>query len=145
MTIEMAWRAETTDETTRPEDAAAIRACLLDYFEGWFDGDAARMDRALHPGLAKHALAQGPTREEALDVTTKDEMIELTREGRGRQRDLPDRAIRIDIASVSGDIASAIVHSAVYVEYALLARTSEGWRITGTLWRWADGHGPRAL
>jgi hypothetical protein len=145
MTIEMAWRAETTDETIHPEDATAIRQCLLDYFEGWFDGDAARMDRALHPGLAKQALAQGPTREEALDVTTKDEMVELTRQGRGRQRDLPDRAIRIDIASVSGDVASAIVHSAVYVEYALLARTSEGWRITGTLWRWADGHGPRAL
>ena len=36
---------------------------------------------------------------------------------------MPDRAIRIDIASVSGDIASVVVHSAVYVEYALLART----------------------
>jgi hypothetical protein len=31
-----------------------------------------------------------------------------------------------------------------YVEFALLARTSDGWRITGTLWRWATGHGPRA-
>lgn len=145
MTIEMAWMAETTDETLRPEDAAAIRACLLDYFEGWFDGDAIRMDRALHAGLAKHALGQDPARSGTLDVSTKDEMVELTRQGRGRGRDLPDRAIRIDIASVSGDIASAIIHSAVYVEYALLARTSEGWRITGTLWRWADGHGPRAL
>ena len=145
MTIEMAWRADPVDETVRPEDAAAIRSCLLDYFEGWFEGDADRMDRALHPGLAKHALAQDPTRTEILDVTTKDEMVEATRRGQGRQRDLPDRAIRIDIASVSGDIASAIVHSAVYVEYALLARTTDGWRITGTLWHWAAGHGPRAL
>ncbi len=142
--LEPAWQAGPADETIRPEDAAAIRSCLLDYFEGWFDGDAARMGRALHPGLAKHALAQGPTRAETLDVTTRDEMVEATRLGRGRDRDLPDRAIRIDIASVSGDIASAIVHSAVYVEYALLARTRNGWRITGTLWRWADGHGPRA-
>ncbi len=144
MTIEMAWRAETVDETVRPEDAAAIRSCLLDYFEGWFDGDAVRMDRALHPGLAKHSLGQDPTRSEVLDVMTKDEMVELTGQGFGRQRDTPDRAIQIDIASVSGDIASAIVHSAVYVEYALLARTSAGWRITSTLWRWAAGHGPRA-
>lgn len=143
-TIEMAWRTDPVDETIRPDDAAAIRSCLLDYFEGWFDGDAARMDRALHPGLAKHALAQGPTRAEALDLTTKDEMVDATRLGRGRDRDVPDRAIQVDIAAVSGDIASVIVHSAVYVEYVLLARTSEGWRITGTLWRWADGHGPRA-
>lgn len=138
-----AWRAEAVDERVSAEDASAIRACLLDYFEGWFDGDAVRMDRALHPGLAKHALGQDVRRSERLDVTTKDEMVEATRLGWGRQRDVADRAIRIDIASVSGDIASAIVHSAVYVEYVLLVRTSEGWRITGALWRWADGHGPR--
>jgi hypothetical protein len=144
MTIEVAWTAEAVDETIRPDDAAAIRSCLLDYFEGWFDGDADRMDRALHPGLAKHSLGRGADRSETLDVTTKDEMVEATGQGRGRQRDLPDRAIRIEIASVSDGIASAIVHSAVYVEYVLLARTGDGWRITSTLWRWADGHGPRA-
>jgi hypothetical protein len=144
MTIEMAWTAEAVDETLRPDDAEAITACILDYFEGWFDGDAARMDRALHPGLAKHAIGQDAARSGTLDVTTKDEMVAATRLGRGRQRDVPDRAIRIEIAAVSGDIASVVVHSAVYVEYALLARPGDGWRITSTLWRWADGSGPRA-
>lgn len=137
-----AWRAAAVDERVTPEDVAAIRACLLDYFEGWFEGDVERMDRALHPGLAKHAYGQDAHRSATLVVTTKDEMVAATRLGWGRRRDVPDRAIRIDIASVSGDIASAIVHSAVYVEYVLLVRTTEGWRITGTLWRWADGHGP---
>jgi hypothetical protein len=144
MTIETAWTAESTDEAISAADAAAIRACVLDYFEGWFDGDPARMDRALHPGLAKHPIGQDRDRSQALDLTTKEEMVEATRQGRGRGRDVPDRAIRIEIASVSGDIASVVVHSAVYVEYALLARTSDGWRITSTLWRWADGNGPRA-
>jgi hypothetical protein len=144
MAIEMAWRAEAVDEAIRPNDAAAIERCLLDYFDGWFDGDAVRMDRALHHDLAKHALGQDANRSDRLDVTTKAEMVEATRQGLGRGRDLPDRAIRIDIASVSGDIASVVVHSAVYVEYALLARTGDGWRITSTLWRWAEGHGPRS-
>ena len=144
MTLKTAWAHPVVDETIRPDDAAALRVCILDYFEGWFEGDAERMDRALHPGLAKHAIGQDRVRSGILDVTTRDEMVEATRQGRGRQRDVPDRAIRIDVASVSGDIASVIVHSAVYVEYALLARTGDGWRITGTLWRWADGSGPRA-
>lgn len=143
MTVVMAWTADAADETPRPDDAAAIRSCILDYFEGWLDGDADRMDRALHRGLAKHSLGQDPTRSGGLHVTPKDEMVEMTRQGFGRERDDPDRAIRIDIAAVSGDIASVIVHSAVYVEFALLARTSDGWRITGTIWRWAAGHGPR--
>ena len=143
MTVEPAWRADAVDETIGPDDEAAIRACILDYFEGWFDGDPVRMDRALHPGLAKHALGQDEARSDVLDVTTKDWMVEATARGVGRTRDVADRAIRIDIASVSGDIACVIVHSAVYVEYVLLARTRDGWRITGTLWRWATGHGPR--
>lgn len=143
MTTEMAWRADPTDETVRPEDEVAIRDCLLDYFEGWFEGDPVRMDRALHPGLAKHSLGQDPARSDVLDAITKDEMVEATRQAQGRSRDLPDRAIRIDIASVSGDIASAIVHSAVYIEYLLLVKTGDGWRITGALWRWSEGHGPR--
>jgi hypothetical protein len=143
MTAETAWTAAEIDESIGREDAVAIRQCILDYFEGWFDGDADRMDRALHPGLAKHALAQGPTRADDLDVTTKAEMVEATRQGIGRKRDVPDRAIRIEIAAVSDNMASAIVHSAVYVEFLLLARTRDGWRITGALWRWATGHGPR--
>ena len=144
-TFETTWTASAVDdETIRAEDDAAIRRCLLDYFEGWFDGDAERMDRALHPGLAKHAVGQGPTRGDDLDLTTKPDMIEATRQGVGRARDVPDRAIRIEIAAVSDTIASAIVRSAVYVEFVLLARTADGWRITGALWRWATGHGPRA-
>lgn len=145
MTRQMAWVEDAIDETIRPDDEAAIRSCILDYFEGWFDGDAARMNRALHPDLAKHSLDQGPTRSDGLAVTTKDEMVEATRQGVGRSRDVPDRAIRIDIAGVSGNIASVVVHSAVYVEYALLARTAEGWQITATIWHWATGHGPGAV
>ena len=33
-----------------------ITAAALDYVEGWFDGDADRMRRALHPDLAKRRL-----------------------------------------------------------------------------------------
>jgi hypothetical protein len=142
-TLTEAWLAPPTPEA-KPEDLVAIRAAVLDYFEGWFDGDPIRMDRALHPGLAKQAIGQDQNRSETLDVTTRDEMVEATTRGLGRPRDLPDRAIRVEIAGVSGDIASVIVHSAVYVEFVLLARTSDGWRITATLWQWAAGHGPRA-
>lgn len=46
----------------RTTEEAAIVAAALDYFDGWFDGDATRMERALHPKLAKRALkADGRT------------------------------------------------------------------------------------
>src|ERR687897_708241 len=38
------------------DDEAAIVRAVLDYFEGWYDGDPVRMERALHPDLAKRRL-----------------------------------------------------------------------------------------
>ena len=143
MTLETGPNVAAVVETPGPEDEAAIRTCVLDYFEGWFDGDVERIDRALHPGLAKHSLRADRDGNETVDVTTKPEMLDATRRGLGRRRDVHDRAIRIDIVAFGGDIASVVVHSAVYLEYAFLARTRDGWRITGTLWRFADGYVPR--
>jgi len=112
---------------------AAIVDAVLDYFEGWFDGDAARMERALHPGLAKRSLEQdGRT----LDETTAEWMIDATARGVGRERDPGDRRIEVEVEDVYGPIANATVHSAVYREYVQLALTPEGWKIVNTLWEW---------
>ena len=37
-------------------DKVAIREAVLDYIEGWYSGDPARMERALHPDLAKRIV-----------------------------------------------------------------------------------------
>jgi len=111
-----------------PEAArAAVVATALDYFEGWFDGDAERMERALHPALAK----RGPT----LRTTTREQMVAWTAEGEGRALDPgPGRRIDVTVVDVHGDIASAVVESDVYREYLHLVRTDDGWKIVNALW-----------
>ena len=114
-------------------DHSAIVACVLDYFEGWFDGDAERMERALHPGLAKRALEDdGRT----LDETTAEWMIDATARGVGRERDPGDRGIEVEVEDVYETIANVTVRSAVYREYVQLVRTGDGWRIVNALWQW---------
>jgi hypothetical protein len=113
-------------------DEQAIKSTVLDYFEGWFEGDAGRMERALHPQLAKRSLADGP-----LDEDTAPEMIEATAKGRGKLRDPGERRIEIDVVEVYGPIATAVVHSNVYREYLHLGRMDEGWKIVNALWDWA--------
>ena len=110
----------------------AIKSSVLDYFEGWFDGDATRMERALHPQLAKRSL-EG----DGLDQLTAGQMIEATAAGRGKRRDPGRREIEVDVVDVHGPIASVVVRSNVYREYLHLARTAEGWRIVNALWDWA--------
>jgi hypothetical protein len=117
-----------------------ITRTVLDYFEGWFDGDPARMERALHPELAKrpgrvdHAVAG------SLGTLTAQEMIDRTAAGVGKTRDVPDRGIEVDVVDVFGDIASVTVRSAVYHEYVHVVRTPDGWKIVNTLWQWMRGH-----
>jgi hypothetical protein len=129
-----------TIRTATASVEAAITATVLDYFEGWYDGDAARVARALHPSLAKRAYAQDPARTPALASLTAEQMIAYTAAGDGRAAPGFDRRIAIDVADVSHDIASVVVHSARYDEYLHLVATPDGWRIVNALWRFADGH-----
>ena len=43
-------------KTVSDTDKTAIIQTALDYIEGWYEGDAARMERALHPDLAKRIV-----------------------------------------------------------------------------------------
>ena len=115
-------------------DEEAIVACALDYFEGWFDADSERMERALHPGLAKRSLADDGR---DLDTVSAGEMIEWTSGGRGKALDLGDRQIEVKIDGIHDEIASARVHSAVYVDYLQLVKTADGWKIANALWKWS--------
>ena len=108
----------------------AIVQTALDYFEGWFDGDVERIDRALHPDLVKRQAG------DELGITTKERMLELTAAGEGAA-DGADRRLEIEVVDVHGHVASAIVRSAVYHEYLHLVRTSNGWQIANALWRFS--------
>ena len=118
---------ESAAQTTSSDDAEAVVAAALDYFEGWFDGNEARMERALHPNLVKRRAG------EELGITTKEHMLELTRGGEGRN-DAADRTLAVEVTGLYGDIASASVRSAVYHEYLHLVRTRDGWKIANALW-----------
>jgi len=117
------------------EQETAIAQTARDYFEGWFEGDAARMEHALHPDLAKRSLADDLKHVEHLTAPV---MIDATARGRGKTRDVPDRRIEVDVHDVYGAIANVTVRSAVYREYLQLARTRDGWKIVNALWQWTE-------
>jgi hypothetical protein len=135
-------RADTRDLRA---DRQAIVDVVHDYFDGWFEGDPVRMERALHPGLAKRApmaalLALGARRDgdpDGLDEDTWQTMVEATRQGIGTTRATTpeDRAIEVEIVDVYDWIASVTVRSSIYHEYLHLVRTTEGWKIANALWQ----------
>ena len=140
-TLEEAWVAPVSSPPS-PADVAAIERCVQDYYEGWYSADGERMARAVHPALAKRAFAQDRERTPAIDETTADEMIDGAAAGAGRAR--AGTKLDIRVAEVGGGIASVNCFADHYVDLLHLIETPDGWRIINALWRWADGHGPRA-
>src|SRR2546421_12804714 len=41
-------------------DSSGIREAAMDYIQGWYEGNADRMQRALHPELAKRIIRTDP-------------------------------------------------------------------------------------
>lgn len=120
-------------------DTADIISTALDYFEGWYDANLARIEATLHPQLvkrsARQANGQGPS------VTTKERILELVREGGGTE-DKTDDPIEVTVVDIHHDIAAAVVRSAQYREYLHLLRTPEGWRIVNAFWQFTDPEPP---
>ena len=128
----MSHRAPTSQVS---RDEAAVVACTLDYFQGWFDGDSERMDRVLHPALAKRSLKQVDPDSGELRTVTKEQMVAWTAEGEGKSLDPGgERQMDVEVVDLYGNIASVVVRSPVYREYLHLVRTEEGWRIANALW-----------
>jgi hypothetical protein len=116
-------------------DEDAVRAAVNDYVEGWFDGDAARMERSLHPELVKRCRGIEGDDPDALETLSARDMIDATAEGVGRGEDAPDRRIEINIDYLSGEVASVQCHCHRYVDLLHLIHMPEGWRIVNAAWR----------
>ena len=114
-------------------DTAAIRAAALDYLQGWYTGDAARMARAVHPMLAKRIAEPGPDGRTRVEHMTAEELVTDTRRGGGR--DAPGRRrADVRVLDVFGGAASVRVDADTWVDYLQLARVDGQWQIVNVLW-----------
>jgi len=118
------------------DDDQAIRTAALDYIEGFYAADAARMDRALHPELVKRIFRKegGALRLDQMSALT---LINRTRAGNG----LADKERRADVQLLDRFQSSAVVRidATRWVDYLQLAKVEGQWRIVNVLWEMRDG------
>ena len=116
-------------------DSAAIRQAALDYIEGWYEGNAKRMERALHPELAKRIVAadrqSGRSRLEAM---TAAELVAATGRGGGSRTPREHQQKEVEILDVFGNAASVRVTASDWIDYMHLARSDGRWVIVNVLW-----------
>lgn len=114
-------------------DSAAIRATALDYIEGWYAGDAARMERALHPDLAKRIVrTQDGT--STLGHMTAPQLVEATRQGGGSRTPAGEQQRDVTILDVFRNAAVVKVVARDWVDYLQIAKWNGDWKIVNVLW-----------
>jgi hypothetical protein len=136
LTLALATAAATNAhaQTTRA-DSAAIRATALDYIEGWYAGDAARMERALHPELAKRIVRTDPaTGRSRLDQQSAMTLVLGTRGGGGRTTPPAQQQRDVAILDVFGNAASVRATMRDWVDYMHIAKSGGRWVIVNVLW-----------
>jgi len=117
-------------------EKAAIKNATLDYLEGWYDGDAERMERALHPEFfTKRGILIHPnTGEMATPHLTAEMMIGYVKQGGGKGFPREKLKNEVTILDIYKNTASVKAISAQYVDYLHLAKFNGKWMIVNVLW-----------
>lgn len=115
-------------------DSAAIRATALDYIDGWWEGNAERMERALHPDLAKRIVNTNERGRNVLGHQSAMTLVQGVRRGGGRETPAAERRSDVRILDIFGNTASVRVDAGVWVDYLHVAKWNGRWVIINVLW-----------
>lgn len=122
-------------QTNAAADQAAIKQTALDYIEGWYAGDAERMERALHPELAKRIVRTNPQNgQNRLDQMSAMTLVLGTRRGGGRETPKERQQKDVTILDVYGNTASVKIIASDWVDYLHVAKWNGRWVIVNVLW-----------
>jgi hypothetical protein len=124
----------------RQDDVEAIEHVILDYIEGFDDGDGARMESALHPELAKRIARLDPVSGRGyLAEMSALALTQLTRQKADRPTPTVDRQQEIVVFDIFEDAASAKVIASTWIDYLHLSRINGRWAIVNVLWEMKPG------
>ena len=116
------------------KDKGEIRQAALDYIEGWYEGDAERMERSLHPDLAKRIIHNNDEGRSRLDQMSALTLVQGARAGWGSRTPVEQRVKQVEILDVYENISSVKVIAKDWVDYLHVGRFNGRWVIVNVLW-----------
>ncbi|MEO5816204.1 MAG: nuclear transport factor 2 family protein [Gemmatimonadaceae bacterium] len=128
-------RRTTTAQGTA--DRAGITRAALDYVEGFYEGDTAKLVRSIRPDVYKYGFDWLEADKRYAGEQMKwDEILGYARRFREKGRTTPATAPKkVDLLDVMDQTASAKVTAWWGTDYLLLARYDGKWMITHVLWQ----------
>lgn len=115
-------------------DKAAITATALDYIEGWYEGNAERMERALSPDLAKRVVMANPQGRSSLQQMSAMSLVQGVRRGGGKDTPKEKQQKDVIILDVYENAASVKIVASDWIDYLHVAKFNGRWVIVNVLW-----------
>lgn len=115
-------------------DRAAIKQAALDYAEGWYEGNAERMERALHPDLAKRIVRTNERGQSRLDQMSAMSLVQAARAGYGKQTPKDQQLKEVTILDVYRGAATVKLEMQGWFDYLHVAKFNGRWVIVNVLW-----------
>jgi hypothetical protein len=118
------------------DDKEAVRQAALDYVESIYEADSARVERSVHPDLAKRGffLKQGETAYMPLTMTYT-QLVDVAKNYNKNGRVPKDAPKEVVVYEVSDQTASAKVTASWGIDYLHLAKYDGKWKIINILWQ----------
>ena len=117
------------------EDSLAIKNCASNYIEGFYEGNAERMEKALHPELAKRIVRTDPqSGRQRFDQMSALTLINITKAGGGKSIPQDQRIFEFKILDITGNNASVRTVAKGFFDYIHLAKWNGEWKIVNVLW-----------
>jgi hypothetical protein len=117
------------------QDRAAVRQAAYDYAEGYYEGAADRMERAVDSTLVKRGLVSRPGGAPFLTPMNAEMLVEATRGGGGKSTPAEKRGLTFALLDLRENVASAKIFTATFNDYLHLVKRDDKWRLVNVLWQ----------
>jgi len=115
-------------------DKEAIKQTALDYIEGWYEGNPERMERALHPDLAKRIVMTNPQGRSQLQQMSAMGLVQGVKRGGGKNTPKEKQQKDVTILDVFNNAACVKVVASDWIDYLHVAKWNGRWVIVNVLW-----------
>lgn len=133
-----------TEQVDNAQTRRAIMQAAADYGDGWYEADAERMQRALHPELAKRVVFTRPrSGRSGLGQMGAMTLVQYTTAGGGKNAPIEKRPTVVTILDVFENAAVVKIDGPEWIDFLHMAKWNGRWVIVNVLWEPKPEHRDR--
>ncbi len=119
------------------QDKKDVEKALLDYIEGFYEGDTAKLTRSIAAHFIKYGFwKDDKTAKYGGEGMSYEAMISYANNIKARNRQQPATAVKkVEVFDVQESVASGKVTAWWGIDYILLEKTNNKWMIRNVLWQ----------